>query len=380
MLEIIENKSTFRSDELVKTAKRDNNSKRNYLLVNSMQGKHVPAQPLRVLRLFDELAETIKELCQSQRVLFIGFAETATAIGAAVSSHFESSVYVHTTREIRDEKYLAAQFHEEHSHAVNQSLYCRDFDKILSETDLIVFVEDEITTGKTILNFMSCLKQNPAFNNRIKFAACSVLNGADDERLSFLSVSGLECFWLMRVKAVPDSDEVYTGISSIAKERGLAYNEYILSSCADPRLGVSSCEYKKSCCDLAEKITSQLVQDTVRSAAVIGTEECMYPAIITAAFMAEKMPDADIVTHSTTRSPVVAENTPDYPLASRYSIRSFYDKDRKTFIYNSDVTAYDVVVVITDAVSNSYGKCMESIMSAFNKTQKFILIRWGEKS
>ena len=47
--------------DLVKLAKREKNKKRNYLLVNPMQGKHVPVSPTKALRLFDDLADKIRK-------------------------------------------------------------------------------------------------------------------------------------------------------------------------------------------------------------------------------------------------------------------------------------------------------------------------------
>ena len=95
MLNIIENKSSFSNDELVKMVRRENNSKRNYLLVDSKQGKHIPADPSDVIRLFTELGSQIKEVVKNEKVLFIGFAETATAVGVGVASCFPDSYYLH---------------------------------------------------------------------------------------------------------------------------------------------------------------------------------------------------------------------------------------------------------------------------------------------
>ena len=43
--------------QLVRTAVRENNTKRPYLLVNPSQGKHVPVAPHTALQLFSALAE-----------------------------------------------------------------------------------------------------------------------------------------------------------------------------------------------------------------------------------------------------------------------------------------------------------------------------------
>ena len=76
MIEIIKNKSVFSDSDLIRVVRRENNAKRNYLLVNSMQGKHVPANPDNVLKLYNELAECLKSEGNIKKAVFIGFAET----------------------------------------------------------------------------------------------------------------------------------------------------------------------------------------------------------------------------------------------------------------------------------------------------------------
>ena len=107
--------------------------------------------------------------------------------------------------------------------------------------------------------------------------------------------------------------------------------------------------------------------------AVIGTEECMYPAIITAMALI-RCKCSSVVTHSTTRSPIVPDTSKNYPLVSRYQVDSFYEKDRRTFIYNSDQTEYDIVVVVTDSEKEDYD--FTSFANAFALSKKFVLIRW----
>lgn len=42
-------------NDLVRIAKRENNTKRGYLVVNPLQGKHIPVSPSKALQLFQEL-------------------------------------------------------------------------------------------------------------------------------------------------------------------------------------------------------------------------------------------------------------------------------------------------------------------------------------
>lgn len=46
----------YTESDLVKIAKRENNTKRNYLVVDPLQGKHIPVQPSKALTLFSSLA------------------------------------------------------------------------------------------------------------------------------------------------------------------------------------------------------------------------------------------------------------------------------------------------------------------------------------
>ena len=71
---------------VVRIARRENNNKRKYLVVNRLQGKHVPVKPGEALSMFGALADTLKGKYEAEKLLVVGFAETATAIGAAVAA------------------------------------------------------------------------------------------------------------------------------------------------------------------------------------------------------------------------------------------------------------------------------------------------------
>ena len=52
--------------------------------------------------------------------------------------------------------------------------------------------------------------------------------------------------------------------------------------------------------------------------------------------------------HSTTRSPITVSLDREYPLHSRYELKSLYDSKRRVFLYN--IGEFDKVIIITDAV------------------------------
>ena len=161
--------------ELVRIAKRENNTKRKYLVVNALQGKHIPVKADEAFGMFRCLADKLRGKYENERILLIGFAETATAIGAALAVELEMP-YIQTTREvINGVDYLF--FTEAHSHATEQKLVKDDIDAIAENTDRIIFIEDEVTTGNTILDIIGVIKKN--YGERIKFSVASLLNGMD---------------------------------------------------------------------------------------------------------------------------------------------------------------------------------------------------------
>ena len=56
-------------NDLVRIAKRENNNKRTYLIVDPLQGKHIPVSPSRSLGLFSDLAKTVEEEYKDERLL-----------------------------------------------------------------------------------------------------------------------------------------------------------------------------------------------------------------------------------------------------------------------------------------------------------------------
>ena len=110
----------YSEKDLVAVGKRENNKKRNYLVINPLQGKHIPVRPGQAFELFDTLADMIRAAYGEEKLLMVGFAETATAIGAETAVRLGAK-YIQTTREdIPGVTYLF--FSESHSHATEQKL------------------------------------------------------------------------------------------------------------------------------------------------------------------------------------------------------------------------------------------------------------------
>lgn len=332
----------------LKLCKRINNSKRPYLVLNELQCKHVPSSPTRGLSMFRELALKLDKYANNGRVLVIGFAETATAIGATVASSLMCD-YLTTTREnIGDD---VIYFSEEHSHATEQKLFKFD----TSRYDYIIFVEDEVTTGNTIMNIVNKLSK---LDTNLQYVVASIYNGMSSENSLMFSIHGIEVVYLCKIdNSTFDSRvcDIKCDGSTLDVHRCLPDHTFI-SKLPNVRVGANMIDYTNA----IDSIFTGLgmfcnVPDNVL---ILGTEELMYPAIMLGA-MYEHV-GHNVVCHSTTRSPicVVSESTDEsYPLHSAYKLPSVYDENRLTYIYN--VGTYDHVIIVSDCDAGSVGlKCL----------------------
>ncbi len=365
---------SFDLNDLVKIAKRENNTKRNYIIVNPKQGKHVPVSPNETMELFNALAEKVKQKICGKKTLIISFAETATAIGAYIACYIKDTFYIQTTREnIKNAEYI--YFFERHSHAVEQKLVKNNLIDTLNKISEIVFIDDEITTGNTILELANEIKK---YSDDIHFMAVSILNGMNSESVNKFNKYGIDVLYLEKTE-----NENYASIADRFKYNDntiiadTVYNFDIdknyITGFVNPRLLTNGIDYYKACQDFAQKL--KLKNDIPKDSniLVIGTEEFMYPALL-AALELEKT-GLKVNFHATTRSPILTSDYEGYPLFSRYKIISPYNIDRVTFIYN--LKKYDYVFIVTDAdIDNNIG--INSIINAFknagNKNIK--LFRW----
>ncbi len=83
-------------------------------------------------------------------VVTIGYAETATGLGRLVAESI-GSYYIHSTRHLAAGSRPAAAFEEGHSHATSHRLLPTD-GGWLQPSGTVVLVDDELSTGSTIIN------------------------------------------------------------------------------------------------------------------------------------------------------------------------------------------------------------------------------------
>lgn len=352
-MKIVYNHSGYEMDQLIQVAKREKNTKRAYLLVNPMQAKHVPVSPEKALGLFQRLGIRAQAFA-GERTVVIGFAETATAIGAAVAACFpQRTSYLHTTRETLRELKPLVSFQEEHSHAVDQALYCAQGAQILQKADSIVFVEDELTTGNTIRNFVRALREQGCVTDGTKLAAVSLLNGMKREHEEQFAAEGIAWDCLVKLDAdftqhaFPQLPAPSPALAD-GKQEG---NFFWMSGRSDPRSCVLMDGYLSACRDLAHSVCTLPEVQAVSSGLirVIGTEEFMFPPLKAAELLAQEKSGCKVLVHATTRSPILPYDSEGYPLKNRIALDSLYEPGRSTYLYN--LAPCDLAVVLTDAPS-----------------------------
>jgi len=374
-----EYKYMFTESDLVRIAKRENNKKRNYLVVNPLQGKHIPVSPGKALQVFSELAGLLEKY-KKERLLIVGFAETATAIGAQIAMELGAG-YLQTTREeIPGADYLF--FSEEHSHATEQKLVKNDLDGIIDGIDRIIFAEDEVTTGKTIWNLITVLERH--YGRKIKFSVASLLNGMTEEAMKAFADRGIEFHYLVKIR-----HDRYPEIADKAVVDGIYHQEdmseaeytacFDIEGWMDTRRFTDMARYEDACNLLSKEIRERLPLDGYKRILILGTEEFMFPGLYVGKSLEES--GYSVKFHATTRSPISVGSNVEYPLHERYELSGMYEENRKIFVY--DIGRYDAVIVITDAQKDGpegqRGRL--SLLNAVRRTNKDVyLVRWCKAS
>jgi len=337
------------NNDMLHICKRMNNKKRDYLFVNKFQCKHIPVAPSMFYGAVDELyKKAFYHLYDKKKILVVGFAETATAIGelffekCLTDEHKLDVVeYIHTTREdISGKNYIA--FEEEHSHATSQRIY---LNKQL-DYDCIVFVEDEITTGNTILNFINEFNKVKSINN---YFVLSFANWQSRENKEKFENNGVVAISLVdgEIKDPTYKLDVEVGaIKDFTGEGNYEHNCYSANSgFKSAREGIKETELMNGhnivnfICDKVSK------GDKLE---IVGTEEFMMVPIRIAHQLEEL--EYDVECHSTTRSPI--QVSPDCIITDGVKLTSAYEKERVNYLYNLENRNYNKVFVITERIKN----------------------------
>lgn len=151
--------------DLLEVAARAN-PKRGFLIVSKVLGRHLPARPRDMRDVMDGLAGMIPSDAL-EPIVFLGMAETATALGQGV---FEAhrrlhphvrTVYLQSSRQRVADAMLFASFEEGHSHATTHLVQIRSerLAKEVTDARTLILVDDECSTGRTFVAAADALKE-----------------------------------------------------------------------------------------------------------------------------------------------------------------------------------------------------------------------------
>jgi hypothetical protein len=161
------------------------NPKRAHLLVSNVLGKHVPQSPSIVYGYGFTLGRRVRDLLgpdEAARAVVLGYAETATGLGHAVADGIAVAPYLHSTRRPVAGVATAGGFEESHSHATSHLLLPEDPELLAGEGPLVL-VDDEFSTGNTVLNTIRDLHERYPRDRYVVVALVDMRSAADAGRL-----------------------------------------------------------------------------------------------------------------------------------------------------------------------------------------------------
>ncbi|MCC9175425.1 phosphoribosyltransferase domain-containing protein [Arthrobacter sp. zg-Y179] len=324
-------------------------------------------------------------------VVTIGYAETATGLGRLVADML-GSYYIHSTRHAPEGAVAYGAFEEAHSHATSHRLLPVDPAQ-LNSPGPVVLVDDELSTGATVINTITELHAAAPHPLYVVASLIDLRSDADRARFDELA-DELGCS--IRVVALGTgsielgedilarAENLIGGLSdSPAGAAGSASAPGTVTLLEDTarslrsdrfgnRAGISS-DYLGTLPDalpgavsaeslalVASRISAALPA-SAESVLVLGCEEFIHVPLTIANAVAEALPGASVRFSTTTRSPIVPIDRPDYAIANAVDFAShdltedgpgprhaYNVGPRRTADGSSSTTGFDCIVLLPE--------------------------------
>jgi hypothetical protein len=353
------------------------NPKRAHLLVSNVLGKHVPQSPSIVYGYGFTLGRRVRELLgaeESARAVVLGYAETATGLGHAVADGIAVAPYLHSTRRPVRGVATAGGFEESHSHATSHLLLPEDPELLAGEGPLVL-VDDEFSTGNTVLNTIRDLHERYPRDRYVVVALVDMRSAADAGRLDeFAAEIGAR---VDLVAAASGTVSLPEGVLEKGQELVARYEtgSRLPAAPTGPqsthnRITRVELRWPHNLPDggrhgftpqhrirlehalpaMAARLAEALPADAHR-VHTLGFEELMYAPLRLAREL-EQVVDADVTYSTTTRSPVLAVDDPGYAIRTRLTFPAHdnpADGPGDRYAYNIAGVGFDAVVAIIDS-------------------------------
>ncbi|MFE7804707.1 phosphoribosyltransferase domain-containing protein [Streptomyces sp. NPDC057430] len=392
------------------------NPKRAHLLVSNVLGKHVPQRPSVVYDSGFSLGLRVRELLgpdEAARSVVLGYAETATGLGHSVADGLGFAPYLHSTRRPVDGVTSAGGFEESHSHATSHLLLPED-PKLLagggtppgstggtptraegSGGGPLVLVDDEFSTGNTVLNTIRDLHERFPRERYVVVALVDMRSAEDLGRLeTFAREIGARVDLVTGAagtvrlpEGVLEKGQALVAAHETAQDAPGAPNAH---GAPDDAPGVAvpaprgpltapvtapvrvdlgwppsipdggrhgfGAPHAAALNDALPAMTERLgaALGGARRILVLGFEELMYAPLRLA--VALERTGRDVSYSTTTRSPVLAVDDPGYAIRTRLVFPAHdepADGPGERYAYNVAGAGFDAVVAVVDSVADT---------------------------
>ncbi|MGW4288148.1 phosphoribosyltransferase [Streptomyces sp. NPDC004673] len=354
------------------------NPKRAHLLVSKVLGKHVPQSPAVVhghgLRLGHQVRALLGD-AETARAVVLGYAETATGLGHSVADGLALAPYLHSTRRPVAGVTPAGGFEESHSHATSHLLLPED-PALLAGDGPLVLVDDEFSTGNTVLNTIRELHARHPRRRYVVVALVDMRSAEDAARLDdFAAEIGAR---VDLVAAASGTVRLPEGVLEKGQALVAEHETAAAAPAPAPHGEVTRVELdwpsglpdggrhgftpdhrarlETALPAMAARIAEALPEGS-RRVLVLGFEELMYAPLRLAAELERTVP-AEVRYSTTTRSPVLAVDDPGYAIRTRLAFPAHDDPadgPGERYAYNVAGAGFDTVVAVVDSAADTPG-------------------------
>ncbi|MFC3576643.1 phosphoribosyltransferase [Streptomyces yaanensis] len=350
------------------------NPKRAHLLVSNVLGKHVPQSPSVVYGHGFALGRRVRDLLgadESGRAIVLGYAETATGLGHSVADGLGLAPYLHSTRRPVEGVARAGGFEESHSHATSHLLLPEDPALLVGDGPMVL-VDDEFSTGNTVMNTIRDLHERYPRNRYVVVALVDMRSAADLGRLEeFAREIGAR---IDLVAAAAGSVRLPEGV--LEKGQALVARHESAVPVREPYGTITrvALGWPRGLPDggrhgftpehrvrlegalpaMAARLADAIPEDA-RRVLVLGFEELMYAPLRLARELEQVVP-CEVRYSTTTRSPVLAIDDPGYAIRSRIVFPAHDAPDDgpgERYAYNVADAGFDAVVAVVDSVADT---------------------------
>ncbi|MFF1466690.1 phosphoribosyltransferase [Streptomyces mirabilis] len=367
------------------------NPRRAHLLVSNVLGKHVPQSPSVVYGHGFALGRRVRELLGAEdagAAVVLGYAETATGLGHCVADGVGLAPYLHSTRRPVPGVDTAGGFEESHSHATSHLLLPEN-PALLAGAGPLVLVDDEFSTGNTVLNTIRDLHARYPRDRYVVVALVDMRSAADLGRLAEFATEigarvdlvtaargtvNLPEGVLEKGQALVAEHETTEATRTTENTKTTENTEPADSRPGHPGAARVELGWPRGLPDggrhgftpgqrirldaalpaMAARVAEALPEGA-RRVLVLGFEELMYAPLRLAREL-EQVVSAEVRYSTTTRSPVLALDDPGYAIRTRLVFPAHDDPDDgpgERYAYNVAGAGFDAVVTVVDSAADT---------------------------